>query len=91
MSVNTSAATNSTTKFSVVNPIVRTFLLVVYIPIFMGSSLGLLVLYKYHQKESGPSSPFLKMIVKVTAIGAVLGKEIFTLNFFLPNFDRNSM
>ena len=68
------SATNSTTEFSLINPIVRTVLLVVYIPIFTISSLGLFVLYKYIQKGSGPSSPFLKMIVKVTSIGAVLGK-----------------
>ena len=73
MSVNAST-TNSTTEFSVINPIVRTVLLAVYVPIFTCSSVGLFVLYKYLQKESGPSSPFLKMVVKVTSIGAVLGK-----------------
>ena len=79
--MNASAVANST-EISVINPIVKTFLLAVYIPIFTCSSFGLFVLYKYHQKESGPSSPFLKMVVKVTAIGAVLGKEIFTYEIF---------
>ena len=85
--MNASAVANYT-EISVINPIVKTFLLAVYIPIFTCSSFGLFVLYKYHQKESGPSSPFLKMVVKVTAFGAVLGKEIFTYEiFFLLDFD----
>ena len=87
MSVDNTSATvaNNTKEFSVINPIVRTVLLAVYVPIFTCSSVGLFVLYRYFQKESGPSNLFLKMLVKVTSIGAVLGKGNSRLKLFVLN------
>ena len=87
MSVDNTSATvaNNTTEFYIINPIVRTFLLAVYVPIFTCSSVGLFVLHRYLQKESGPSNPFLKMVVKVTSIGAGLGKGNSRLTLFVLN------
>ena len=87
MSVDNTSATvaNTTAEFSVINSIVRAVLLTVYVPIFICSSVGLFVLYKYLQRESGPSNPFLKMVVKVTSIGAVLGNGNSRLKLFVLN------
>ena len=84
MSTTTTTTTTTTTNenftetmsVTIINPTVRAFLLVAYFPIFIFSFAGLFVLYKYLQKESGPSSPFLKTVVKVTSVGAILGKKI---------------
>ena len=71
----TTTTTLTTWDFPVINKHVRITLLSIYIPIFLFSLIGLISLFKYLQKSPGPSSPFLKMVIKVTFSGVIVGTQ----------------
>ena len=56
-----------------VEPHVRIFLLATYVPIFLFSIVGLLILARYLKKKPCAVSPFLNVVVMVMFVGVLVG------------------